>query len=418
MHLAYRIRLLVDGMFENTLQDSVELYIYFPVYYLIPIVYFLYEGIYHRHFDFWEEIRRVYRGLTLGLLAVFTWLALTKQSQEYSRFIIVVAFVMLMVIVPIGKRLIKYILTKINFWIKYVHVVGKEEDTAPLVDEIKNNWYLGMHIQKDAPTVIMASRGYKPETLKRISEKYLLKSKEVLFIPTLSHINFADADIVELHNIRVSLIEVRNRLQEPFAVFLKILFDILFSILLLPFLFILLLVIGIFIKLDSRGDIFFRQKRLGKKGKVFYCYKFRTMYENSQKLLKRYLEENPQEKKNYEIFHKYTNDPRVTRVGKFLRKTSLDELPQIINIAQGKMSLIGPRPYMIEERHKLGKVVGDILLVKPGITGLWQVSGRSRLSFGERVELDKWYVRNWTLWLDLIILAKTFKVVLIRQGAK
>lgn len=417
MFLVYQLRGQIDYLFDNSMEVSYDIYTELWVYYIVVLVSFFYEGIYQRHFDFWEEIRRVYKGLVLGLLAVFTWLALTKQSEEYSRFIIFFAFVLLMFVVPVAKRVLKYFLTSMGLWVKYVQVVGKKEDTKQIIEEIRENWYLGMRVVSNAPTIIMVSRGYNPEALMRISEKYLLKSKEVLFVPTLSHINFANADIVELHNVRVSLIEIRNRLKEPFAIFLKTVFDILFSIVLLPILFIFLFFIGLVIKLDSKGSIFFRQKRLGKNGKVFYCYKFRTMYENSNELLEEYLKCYPKERDNYATFHKYKNDPRITRVGKWLRKTSFDELPQIINIAFGQMSLIGPRPYMVEERHKLGKITADILLVKPGITGLWQVSGRSELSFQKRVELDKWYVRNWTLWLDLVILAKTFKSVLARQGA-
>lgn len=417
IYMVYHIRLNIDFMFENVVEDSYKLYTELPVYYLVVLAVFFNEGIYTRHFDFWEEIRRVYKGLILGLLAVFAWFALTKQAQEYSRFIIFFTFVFLMFFIPIIKRTLKYLLTSSGLWVKYVQIVGKQKDVQSLIEETKNNWYLGMKVIKDAPTVIMVSRGYDPATLTKISEKYLLKSKEVLFVPTLSHINFADADIVELHNVRISLIEVRNRLKEPVAIFVKTVFDIVFSLLLLPFLFVLLFLIGLIIKLDSKGSIFFRQKRLGKDGKVFYCYKFRTMYENSSKLLEKYLRENPKEQENYSIYHKYQNDPRITSVGKWLRHTSFDELPQILNIVFGQMSLIGPRPYMVSERHKLGRVTGDILLVKPGITGLWQVSGRSELSFKKRVELDKWYVRNWTLWLDLVILAKTFKTVFVRQGA-
>lgn len=417
IYFVHYVRVWVDFMFDNSVEVSHELYTTFWVYYVVILASFLYGGIYHRHFDFWEEIRRVYRGLIFGLLAVFTWLALTKQSEDYSRFVLFFTFVLLMFVLPILKRGLKYCLTSSKLWAKDVQIVGKKEDTKRLICEIEKNWYLGLKIVKNAPTVIMASRGYSPDSLVRVSEKYLLTRKEVLFVPTLNHINFADADIVELHNIRTSLIEVRNRLKEPFAIFIKTIFDIVFSIVLLPFSFVILFIIGIFIKLDSKGGIFFKQKRLGKNGKVFYCYKFRTMHENSQTILDNYLKQYPNEFKNYQKFHKYKNDPRVTLVGKWLRRTSLDELPQIINIVLGEMSLIGPRPYMYEERHKLGRVSRDILLVKPGITGLWQVSGRSELSFKKRVELDKWYVRNWTLWLDLVILAKTFKTVLARQGA-
>ena len=129
------------------------------------------------------------------------------------------------------------------------------------------------------------------------------------------------------------------------------------------------------------------------------------------------LVDNPQEIINYEIYHKYDNDPRITKIGSLLRKTSLDELPQIFNVLKGEMSLIGPRPYMPNERSKMGNNIDIILAVKPGITGLWQVSGRNEVDFASRVALDVWYVRNWSIWNDIVILLKTIQVVLFRKGA-
>ena len=143
------------------------------------------------------------------------------------------------------------------------------------------------------------------------------------------------------------------------------------------------------------------------------------MYINGDEILEEYLKNNPEEIEYYSIYHKYKHDPRITRVGKFLRATSLDELPQFFNILRNDMNLIGPRPYMIGEKSKIAKENEDIILeVKPGITGLWQVSGRNNLSFEKRVELDKWYIQNWSLWMDFIIFIKTIKVVLFKIGAK
>jgi undecaprenyl-phosphate galactose phosphotransferase len=143
------------------------------------------------------------------------------------------------------------------------------------------------------------------------------------------------------------------------------------------------------------------------------------MHENSDAILREYLKLNPQEKENYALYHKYENDPRITRIGKFLRATSLDELPQFYNIFKGEMNLIGPRPYMLEENEKIGKLNQELILkVAPGITGLWQVSGRNNLTFLERVELDTWYIQNWSLWMDFVIFLKTIKVVFSKVGAR
>ncbi len=142
------------------------------------------------------------------------------------------------------------------------------------------------------------------------------------------------------------------------------------------------------------------------------------MFINQDQILKRYLKKNPDEITYYKRYHKYKQDPRVTKLGAILRATSLDELPQIINVLKGDMSIVGPRPYMLNEIDKLGSAKSIILKVRPGITGLWQVSGRNNLTFKERIQLESWYIRNWTLWDDFIIILKTFSVVLKRVGAK
>ena len=141
------------------------------------------------------------------------------------------------------------------------------------------------------------------------------------------------------------------------------------------------------------------------------------MYDNGDVILSEYLKKHPEEREYYEKFHKYRNDPRVTRIGEFLRKTSLDELPQIFNVLKGEMSLVGPRPYLLDEKEKMGDKFETIVSVRPGITGLWQVSGRSDVDFFDRLDMDVWYIRNWNLWQDIVILLKTVKTVLIREGA-
>jgi len=190
------------------------------------------------------------------------------------------------------------------------------------------------------------------------------------------------------------------------------------SLFIFPFLIPIMLYIAYRIKRDEpKQNIFFKQKRLGMEGKPFVCYKFQTMYENSDELLQKYLKEHPEEVRYYDTYHKYKKDPRITKIGHFLRRTSLDELPQIFNVFKAEMSFIGPRPYMMNEKEKIGEDIETVLTVKPGITGLWQVSGRSDVDFHSRVKLDVWYIRNWNLWMDLVILIKTIKTVLLKDGA-
>ncbi len=199
---------------------------------------------------------------------------------------------------------------------------------------------------------------------------------------------------------------------------LKRAFDIIISILLLPFVLPIIGLIAILIKIDSEGPVFFIQDRLGKNGKKFKCIKFRTMYVNNDEILEEYLKRNPEKREEWNKYKKLKSfDPRVTRVGRFLRKTSLDELPQIFNVIKGDMSLVGPRPYLPKEETDMGYFKNTILLTKPGITGLWQVSGRNELEFKVRLILDERYVLNWSFWLDLLIMLKTIKVVLKREGA-
>lgn len=165
------------------------------------------------------------------------------------------------------------------------------------------------------------------------------------------------------------------------------------------------------------GPVFYGHTRIGKNGKQFKCWKFRTMVMNSQEILKELLEKDPAAREEFERTFKLKNDPRITEVGHFLRKSSLDEIPQLFNVLRGEMSLVGPRPVVEAERSYYADKIHCYTSVKPGITGLWQVSGRSDTSYDERVHLDCAYVRDWSLLTDIIIIFKTIQVVLTRKGA-
>ena len=172
------------------------------------------------------------------------------------------------------------------------------------------------------------------------------------------------------------------------------------------------------IKKEDPGPVFFAHTRIGKDGKPFPCYKFRSMVVNSQEMLQKYLAENPAAREEWERDFKLKDDPRVTPIGKFLRSTSLDELPQIFNVLRGEMSLVGPRPVIQEELDKYyGETAKLYCTVKPGITGLWQVSGRSDIGYDERVALDATYIKYRSMWGDIVILWKTIGVVLMKKGA-
>ena len=169
--------------------------------------------------------------------------------------------------------------------------------------------------------------------------------------------------------------------------------------------------------IDNKGRIIFAHRRVGKGGKLFPCYKFQSMVPDAQKRLEEYLAENPEARKEWEESFKLTNDPRVTKLGAFLRKTSLDELPQLWNVLMGDMSLVGPRPIVTKEIERYGDYIREYYMVPPGITGMWQVNGRSDTTYEERVAMDTWYVRNWSIWIDLVYLFKTVKTVFTGKGA-
>jgi len=177
-------------------------------------------------------------------------------------------------------------------------------------------------------------------------------------------------------------------------------------------------VVALLIKLDSPGPVLYIHSRLGKNGRCFPCFKFRTMQQNCDSALEEYLRAEPTANQEWEKFAKLRYfDPRLTTVGAKLRRYSLDELPQLINVIRGEMSLVGPRPYLPREREQMGYSASIILQTTPGITGLWQVRGRNSVDFRGRLLLDTWYVGNWTLWLDVIILFKTISVVLTGRDA-
>ena len=168
---------------------------------------------------------------------------------------------------------------------------------------------------------------------------------------------------------------------------------------------------------EDKGPLFYEQLRYGKNGKVFRLYKFRSMCIGADKKLKEYLEKNEDARKEFEKTHKLQNDPRITKIGNFLRKTSLDELPQMINILKGDMSFVGPRPVVEKEVEEYGTNKDKFLSVRPGLTGYWQVNGRSNTTYEERMEMELYYVDNCSLWLDIKIFFKTFITVFKKEGA-
>ncbi|WP_315113970.1 sugar transferase [Clostridium intestinale] len=194
----------------------------------------------------------------------------------------------------------------------------------------------------------------------------------------------------------------------------KRIFDVVSSTLLLIILSPLFLILIILVKLDSKGPVFFGHKRIGYKGEIISVYKFRSMVQNAEEVLRNFT---PEQKAEFEKNFKLDDDPRVTKIGAFLRKTSLDELPQLINIIKGDMSVVGPRPIVQKEVAKYGKYSDKLFSVKPGLTGFWQANGRSDTTYDERVQMDMYYIDNRSTWLDIKIIFKTFIAVVRKEGA-
>ena len=168
---------------------------------------------------------------------------------------------------------------------------------------------------------------------------------------------------------------------------------------------------------EDQGPLFYEQLRYGKNGKIFRLYKYRSMCIGADEKLKEYLASNEEARKEFKKTHKLQNDPRITKTGKFLRKTSLDEWPQFINVLLGEMSLIGPRPYLPREKKDMGQYYNSIIKCKPGVTGMWQANGRSDVEFNYRCKLDDYYYHNWSIWLDFTIIYKTIKGVVYGKGS-
>ena len=189
--------------------------------------------------------------------------------------------------------------------------------------------------------------------------------------------------------------------------------DIVFSLLVLSLGAPLFLVLALLVKASSKGSVFYSQRRIGRGYKGFGCLKFRTMRKDADRVLAAVLAADPALKAEFERDFKLKNDPRITPIGTFLRRSSLDELPQFINVLKGQMSVVGPRPIVWDELERYGRAMDEVLAVRPGLTGLWQVSGRNNLSYDTRVQLDLRYARRRTFWLDLRIILRTVGVILL-----
>ena len=226
------------------------------------------------------------------------------------------------------------------------------------------------------------------------------------------NIEFANENVIE-NSLKIK--ETQNSEKARRYIKVKRILDCILATIALIILSPIYLIIAIAVKIDSKGPVFFGHTRIGKNGKIIKIYKYRTMVTNAEELIKQFT---PEQMKEYKENFKLENDPRVTKVGKFLRKTSLDELPQLLNIIQGDLALIGPRPVVKKELEKYGENAGKFLSVTPGLTGNWAASGRSNTTYEERMEMELWYVDNISFITDVKIFFKTIIAVIKKEGAK
>lgn len=304
------------------------------------------------------------------------------------------------------------------------HVLGVLEDcpdNSPVTDRypvLGGMWDAGRIVQETGvKTVVITAPGLAKEQLQKLISQVQPHVRNISFVPDLLGTQMMGAEVNLFFTEGMLMLKIRNQLARRRNRVIKRVFDLLFTICgglcILPF----LLVIAVMVAFDNKGNVIFAHRRIGRGGKEFKCYKFQTMIPNAHEALEKYLAENPEARKEWEESFKLTNDPRVTKLGNILRKTSLDEMPQLWNVIRGDMSLVGPRPIVAKEIERYGEYFREYAMVTPGITGMWQASGRSDTTYEERVEMDTWYVRNWSVWIDLMYLFKTVKIVFTGKGA-
>lgn len=408
---------------------------------LLVILVFTYEKIYFQRFDFWKELQKILVSLLYAYVIVMTMLSLSKMIDAYSRTYITLFFLLMAIFFPLYRKYIKSFLFKISYFRKDIIIVRDKDSIEEITHWQQPGNYYGFEVKDvilvDNKNINEQLRYIEKESKEKeyyacvISLNSLDNSKLFYVIDYIQHniskvfvvpnkklrVPLYNAEIFNTLNAKGATLFVKNNLLNRFDRFIKSLFDYFVSLFLILLTLPFLVSLWVLVFVSSGGKPLFKHRRIGQDGRSFNVYKFRTMKKDADKILAELLRSNSKVKEEWEKEFKLKDDPRITRIGKFLRKTSLDELPQIINVLQGKMSLVGPRPIVKEEIEKYGDYFDYFTAVKPGITGLWQVSGRNDISYDDRVAIDVWYTRNWSIGLDILILIKTFSVVISKKGS-
>lgn len=396
---------------------------------------------------FWFELKEI-----IGVVVVLSIieLAIISFSKLYSsRYIWIITWSLTLFFVPLCRILVKNLLIKLKYYLRDTVIVGSGENALDTYKALSDEKYLGLHVTHfiklssincipnsikipvidESDSVIEQFRGNKDiqfiialedgDEHKRnfwLKEFAKNKFKNVSVVPTLRGLPLYGTDMSFIFRHELMLLNINNNLSKLTSRIIKRLVDIFLSATIIISIMPLFIVLYFSIKKDG-GNAIYGHKRVGQNGKLFNCLKFRTMVVNSKEILDNLLNNDSEARAEWEKDFKLKNDPRITKIGGFLRRTSLDELPQLFNVLKGDMSLVGPRPIVQEELERYRENLDYYLMAKPGITGLWQVSGRNDVDYETRVYFDAWYVKNWSLWNDIVILFKTIRVVLRKQGA-
>ncbi|MEX3239755.1 undecaprenyl-phosphate galactose phosphotransferase WbaP [Serratia quinivorans] len=394
---------------------------------------------------FWFELKEIFR--TLLIFAVCDLALVAFSKWQFSRYVWVLTWTLALILVPLARAITKRLLNKLGMWQKHTIIIGSGKNACDAYAALQSEEVLGFAIcaffssgkqcekellgkpvicdekelwqQCDPDTTqFIVALEFDEHTLRDEWLKKLAKHncRSVSVIPTLRGVPLYGTDMSFIFSHEVMILRVSNSLAKRTSRFLKRSFDIAGSVSIILLLSPILAILAYLVSKDG-GKAIYGHERVGRDGNKFKCLKFRSMVMNSQEVLKNLLENDPEARSEWDKDFKLKNDPRITRVGKFIRKTSLDELPQLFNVLKGEMSLVGPRPVIEKELERYAGDVDYYLMAKPGMTGLWQVSGRNDVDYDTRVYFDAWYVKNWSLWNDIAILFKTINVVLKRDGA-
>ncbi|HXX80881.1 MAG TPA: undecaprenyl-phosphate galactose phosphotransferase WbaP [Thermodesulfovibrionales bacterium] len=452
LFIAWMVRTEILSSFISNLPGFPFSYSYYLSLWWIPLIFMfflLYEGLYEKNLPFWDEARIILKAVSLASLTIMTIVTLGKMQDRVSRIVLLSLWTASLFTFPLLRLWGKKCLYLMGVWKERVLILGAGNAGRLTMEGLERERHMGYEVvgfldddeqkkgkvfkgkkvfggikhfpkfikELNISTIIIAMPSLSPERLSTLTANVQNLSANTMVIPDLKGIALLNTELLHLFYEELFLMNIRNNLKSAPNRLVKRMFDMLLSTAMMPLLLPLIGIIGAVIRWETPGPAIYAHDRIGKNGKTFRCYKFRTMQKDAEERLKEILEKDEEIRNEWEKTWKLKEDPRITKIGRFLRKTSLDELPQIFNVMRGEMSLVGPRPYLLREQEAVESQLQIICSIKPGITGLWQVSGRSNTDYGYRLKLDAWYVVNWSLWFDIAILFKTIRVVTKREGA-